>query len=198
MSPDRIEVIAPGIDLDIWRPALKKGTGPLQILFVGGDFYRKGGDLLIKACEQLPQGMVELHLVTRSSIPQKDWIIVYNNMTPNSPELIRVYQECDIFVLPTNAEAFGIAAAEAAAAGLPVIATAVGGLTDIIDHGKTGFLIQPGDLMALTKHIQELAADPVLRQRYSQAARSKAEQSFNAKMNANRVIGIIREITKNS
>ncbi|MBE0699130.1 MAG: glycosyltransferase, partial [Anaerolineaceae bacterium] len=74
VSPDRIEVIAPGIDLDIWRPAPKKGTGPLRILFVGGDFYRKGGDLLIKACEQLPQGMVELHLVTRSSIPQKDWI----------------------------------------------------------------------------------------------------------------------------
>jgi glycosyltransferase involved in cell wall biosynthesis len=193
VAPDRIEVIPPGIDLDLWQPGTKKHTGPLHILFVGGDFYRKGGDLLLKACEQLPKGLVELHLVTRSSIIQNEWIFVYNNITPNSPELIRLYQDSDVFVLPTNAEAFGIAAAEATAAGLPVIATAVGGLTDIINHGENGYLIQTGDIKGLVKYIQQLATDTSLRQVLCQAARCKAEDRFDAKKNAKRVIEIIKE-----
>lgn len=71
ISPERVEVISPGIDLSTWRPGTKQSSGLLRVLFVGGDFERKGGNLLLKACEKLPAGLVELHLVTRSTIPQE-------------------------------------------------------------------------------------------------------------------------------
>ncbi len=194
VSPDLIEVIPPGIDLDVWRPAEKHNSGPIRILFVGGDFYRKGGDLLLNAFKQLPAGDVELHLVTRSAIPDSGGTIIYSHMLPNSPELVRLYQECDIFVLPTHAEAFGIAAAEAAAAGLPVIATAVGGLTDVVLHGETGYLIPPGSTIELTARLAALMEDSTLRRQMGQAARIRAESQFNAKNNASRVIEILQEI----
>lgn len=194
VSPERIEVIAPGIDLSTWHPGRKQDSNVLRILFVGGDFYRKGGDLLLKACEKLPPGLVELHLVTRSTIPPKDTIIVYNEMTPNSSELIRLYQNCDIFVLPTLADAFGIAAVEAMAAGLPVIATNVGGLTDIVAHGETGYLIAPGSERDLVEHIYNLAGDVKLRDKLGKAARSRAELYFDMNKNFNRVVEIMCEI----
>ncbi|MCA9922314.1 MAG: glycosyltransferase family 4 protein, partial [Anaerolineales bacterium] len=140
VSPDRVEVIPPGVDIAIWQPKLRgdENGRSVKILFVGGDFYRKGGHVLLQAFRALPPGTAELHLVTRTSIAEEEWVHVYPNLRPNDPELVALYQSCDVFALPTEAEAFGIAAVEAGAVGLPVITTAVGGLTDIVVNGETG------------------------------------------------------------
>jgi glycosyltransferase involved in cell wall biosynthesis len=66
----------------------------------------------------------------------------------------------DAFVLPSRSEAFPNAAMEAMAAGLPVVASAVGGLLDLIDHGRTGLLVPVDDAGALAAAIDQLAADP--------------------------------------
>ena len=122
----------------------------------------------------------------------------YGNMQPNSPELIALCQSCDAFVLPTRAEAFGIAAVEATALGLPVIGTAVGGLPDIVAEGETGYVIPPGDVDALAAHLRRLAEDSALRQRMGRAARQRAEERFDARKNAARVIGVLEEVVKGS
>jgi len=193
-APEKIEVNPPGVDIDVWKPAPKKDTGRLRVLFVGGDFYRKGGDVLLEACRGLPEGLVELVLVTRSAIPASQQITVHNNMTPNSNELIRLYQSCDVFVLPSKAEAFGIAAIEACAAGLPVLASPVGGLTDIVEDGVNGRLIpmdQPG---ILRDCLAELAGDPALRRQMGEASRLKAVSKFNAKKNVSRMVDILYDL----
>ena len=188
VNPARIEVIPPGVDLAAWRPDRSRSDEPMRILFVGGDFERKGGPLVVRAFKALPQGMAELHLVTRSQLPQTPGVTVYNNLVPNSPELIALYQNCGVFVLPTEAEAFGIAAVEACAAGLPVVATLTGGLVDIVTDDETGYFISAGDEAALIDRLQLLLKSPQLRYRLSAAARARAETRFDARKNAQRLV----------
>lgn len=193
IAPERIKVVAPGVDLEKWHAKNDFVAGPLKILFVGGDFYRKGGDVLMDAFRQLPPGCAELHMVTRTPLAPEVNVHVYNNLQPNSPELIKLYQNADVFVLPTKAEAFGIAAAEASAAGLPIVATAVGGVTDIVVTNETGFLVAPDDAAALACCLQQLAENPDLRRQLGQGARHRAEQFFDARRNAARILELLQE-----
>jgi glycosyltransferase involved in cell wall biosynthesis len=190
-DPAQIEVIPPGVDTEVWRPGGGHARGSLRVLFVGGDLVRKGGDFLLEACALLPEGTLELILVTRSPAPDRKGITTYHHMSPNTPELIGLYQTCDVFVLPTRAEAFGIAAVEASSVGLPVIATGVGGLTDIVIDNETGFLISLVNPRELADRLQILAENPDLRRRFGQAARARVEACFDARKNSARVIEIL-------
>lgn len=199
VDPERITVLPPGVDLERWSPAHGQHTGPLRILFVGGDLERKGGDKLLAAFRALPPGTAELILVTRSQVPHEAGVQVYNDLKPNSPELIELYRTADVFVLPTAGEAFGIAAVEAGAAGLPALVTGVGGLTDIVVDGETGFLIPAGDQAALVERLKLLAADPARRERMGRAARQRAEQHFSTRRNARRLVGcLLAAVERNS
>lgn len=197
VAEEKITVIPPGVDLGIWQYHQRDHKNrPMRILFIGGDFYRKGGDVLLEAFLSLPEGMAELILVTKSSIAPLKNVHIFNNMTPNSPELTTLSQSCDIFVLPTNAEAFGIAAVEASAMGLPVIGTAVGGLVDIIEDNETGFVIKPGDVQTLTQHLSNLAQNPDLRRQLGDKARKRTEQLFDAQKNVASISQILQEAVK--
>ncbi len=197
VRPDRIEVIPPGVDTSLWQP----GSAPEhasrerpRILFVGGDFWRKGGDRLLDVFRQLPTDTAELHLVTRSAVQSEPGVRVYRDLQANSPELVQLFRTSDLFVLPTQAEAFGLVSIEAAATGLPVIGTRVGGQPDIVSEGETGFLIEPNDNHALGQRLSQLLLDADLRRRMGQAARRRAERCFDAKTNAHRVYKLIEEV----
>ncbi len=196
VDPAKIDVLPPGVDVSAWRPAQRERQGPVQILFVGGDFKRKGGPTLLRAFEALEADSAQLHIVTRSQLAERPNVFVYNHMTPNSADLIALYQRCDVFVLASEAEAFGIAAVEATAVGLPVIASRGCALGEIVVDGETGFLIESGDESALVSRLRTLAANPSLRLRLGGAARERAEQHFDAKRNAARVVDRLLEIGK--
>ena len=90
---ERIQVIPPGVDLEIWRPSYRPiGNKPIRILFVGGDFYRKGGQALLNVYRSLPPGLAELILVTRTSLLPGKGIKIFNDVQPNSEQLISIYQ----------------------------------------------------------------------------------------------------------
>jgi len=196
VEPGKIEVIPPGVDTTTWTPINKKHTGALRILFVGGDLDRKGGNVLLQAFRSLAPGSAELILVTKSHVPEEQGVCVYNNLQPNSATLRQLFQTSDVFVLPTIAEAFGIAAIEAGAAGLAAIVTAVGGLTDIVIDGENGFLIQPGDVQSLSERLRLLAGDAALRERMGNAARQRAEIYFDARLNAERIVSRLLEVAR--
>jgi glycosyltransferase involved in cell wall biosynthesis len=183
-----------GVDLDWWRPAWHSTNQPVRILFVGGDFVRKGGNVLLEAYRTLPKGSAELVVVTRSMVQPEEGISVYGNIQPNSNELRKLYQNSDIFVLPSNAEAFGISAVEASAMGLPVIAAATGGLADIVADQETGFLIPTGDVRALASRLRILVENVELRREMGMAAALRAQAKFDAKKNAARLVDIMVEI----
>lgn len=106
-------------------------------------------------------------------------------------ENIDIYlQAGDVLVLTSSEESFGLVLLEAAAFSLPVIATDSGGPRDIVDHGKTGFIVPPTDDVAIAKHLAMLATDRVLRERMGQAARQRVLNEFNAQ----RYVRTIQEI----
>lgn len=191
VPPDRTAVIAPGVDLERWSPGPERADDSVRLLFVGGDLRRKGGDVLLDVVESLPDG-VELTLVTKAAVTPTERVRVVNDLQPNDDRLIELFRSSDVFVLPTTAETFGIAAVEASAAGLPVVATRIGGLTDIVHDGVSGRLLEPGDAAGLAHVLGELVADADARRRYGAAARRRAERLFDAETNANALVDLAR------
>jgi glycosyltransferase involved in cell wall biosynthesis len=193
--PDRrIQVIPPGVGLTAWgkpRPR-PEGRRP-RILFVGGDFERKGGALLADWFERQGRGLCELDIVTHANVEPQDGMRVYRAISPNSEEARNLFHDADVFVLPSLGECFGIAAVEAMAAGAPVVMSRVGGAEDIVDHGVNGLLVPAGDVVELGQALNHLVLNRQLRLRLGEEARKKAEHSFDAVRNAERLIECIHQ-----
>ncbi len=194
----RVTVIAPGVDVERWArpdaPAVAAGQ-PVRVLFVGGDLRRKGGDLLIDAVRalNLESGLpsIELHLVTGADVSEEPGVVVHRGLTSNSPELIAQYHAADIFCLPTLGDCLPMVLAEAAAAGLPLISTDVGAISEIVRPGSTGALVPPSDRDALRDALRQLVADGEMRRRLGAGARALAEADHDARANARRIAALL-------
>lgn len=194
VADERIEVLPIGVDTTLWQPDYSKANeGPFRILFVGRDFYPKGGQVLVDAFQQLPPGTAELNVVTRTPLELGENIRVFNNLHPNTPELRSLFQQCDVFVLPTQSEAFGIVAVEASASGAPVLASDLGALPEIIKEGETGFLFPVNDGNVLLSQLQFLIADRERCRQMGRAARKHVETFYDGRKNAHRIIEILCE-----
>lgn len=195
---NKIVVNPPGVDLEYWQPLPKAAPSsekPLQVLFVGGDFRRKGGFLLLDWYKTQSPEKVELHIVTKEPIEGGPGIHIYKDMKPNTPELLSLYQHSDLFVLPSLGECFGIANVEAMATGLPVVASDVGGIADIIEPGRNGFIVPSKDVSALSQAINTVLEDETLRQKMRVQSRLLAEQRFNLQHNACTTLNHLKQIS---
>lgn len=195
VSPDRITVIPAGVDTRFWtlKPSFNRGEC-FKILFVGGDFARKGGELLLQVFRSLPAGLAELHIVTQSDISSGENIHVYRGMQPNTTKLLTLYHHSDAFILPTGADAFGFVLVEAMACGLPVITTRVGGVAEVVADGETGFLVQPGDAAALRECLLQLAENEQLVRQMGAAAHKRVELHFNAQVQSSKIVAHLCQV----
>lgn len=192
---DKITAVSPGVDQTLFRPdpARRADDGTVRLLFVGGDFARKGGDLLLRwAKETRVSAPWELHLVTRDAICETPGVIVHQNVTNNSPDLVRLYQRSDIFVLPTRADCYSLAAMEAMSCGLPVVISRLGGIPEIVSDGETGVLLPSGDHEALAAALDSLVGHAAQRQAMGAAALLRARQRFDCRINLNRVLDAMK------
>ena len=192
VQKDRIHVLPPGVDLERWRPSERREPRSRpRLLFVGGDWKRKGGDILLDVFRSAFAGRCELAVVTRDPVAPTPGVTVHR-FEANSLGLIDLYRNADLFVLPTTAECFGLAAIEAMASGLPVIMSDVGGARDIVDHGSTGWLIRPthDDLRVALERAIARPDDLVAMGR---AARHEAEQRFDVRANDRKVVDLMVE-----
>jgi N-acetyl-alpha-D-glucosaminyl L-malate synthase BshA len=95
-------------------------------------------------------------------------------------DVVSLFATADLFLLPSATESFGLAALEAMACEVPVIASRVGGLPEVIDDGETGFLRAPDDLDGMVASALRLLTDADLHQRMARAARRTAVERFSA------------------
>lgn len=127
----------------------KKFDGSCKLLFVGKEWKRKGGDIVLTAFEILRKsGMdISLSIVGSSPFDKKvpEGVEVYENLSKNDPEQFntfnRLFSEASLFVLPTQAEAYGLVFAEAAAYGVPSVTSDTGGIPSVVEQGKSGILL---------------------------------------------------------
>jgi len=193
---ERVQVIPTGLDTSYWQPGTaEREHERLRLLFVGGNFERKGGRLLLDVFRGLDlQARAELHIVTRDPVESAPGVVVHHNIDNNSLDLLRLYQASDVFVLPTMADCFSNASIEAMAVGLPVITTNMGGIPDIVEHGKTGLLVEPGDGHELAAALTQLTDSQSERESFGKAARERALRLFDARINAGRILGLVKRV----
>jgi glycosyltransferase involved in cell wall biosynthesis len=190
VDAEKLHVVHPGVDVSLFRPG--SGEARLRtrtrILFVGGDFERKGGQDLLAALDGMLDE-VEVDLVTGTS-PFVPPSVRVHHLTPQSAELRRIYAAADIFVLPSRADCFPQAVAEALAAGLPVIATDVGGVSEMVEDGRNGRLVPRGSVPHLKEALRDLVRDPERRRRMGHESRQLALRKHDAMVNNRRIVDL--------
>lgn len=194
----KVQAIYPGVNVtELTPPSNPKRDHQklFNILFIGADFERKGGPDLLKVFLEKFAETAQLNLVTKVSIDcQHPNVHIHNNIKAYTPEWLELYHQSDVFVMPTYADAFGYVFLEAMAMGLPVIATRINAIPEIVSHGETGFLIQPGDRNELACSIQSLLENPTLCREMGSKGRKIAEQKFNIQKCCQTLESIFRKI----
>jgi len=195
-DPKRVATIPFGANLgsenqaeQVFEWVNERSPSCLRLLFVGRDWNRKGGEIVIEAAKRLTkQGLrVELDLVG-GDVPHgyRDipWITTHGVLSSNHPEarktLGALFRRAHFMFLPSRAEAYGMAFAEASAFGVPVIAAATGGVPTIVHEGINGFLLPLGagaeDYAALISTVFSNHGDYV---RLARASFAEFEQRLN-------------------
>lgn len=195
---NRIREAAPGVEHALFSPgdqggarrALGLGTEPV-LLFVGRIQPLKGVDVAVHAFANQPRTDARLLIVGGASGLEGETEVarvrqiatergVLDRITFVDPQphhlLSTYYRAADVVLLPSRSESFGLVALEAAACGTPVVASAVGGLRTLVEHGKTGFLVEGRDPSVYAGYIDELLNNRLL----------NAEMALNAAERARR------------
>lgn len=109
-------------------------------------------------------------------------------------DLADLYGASDVFLLPSESESFGLAALEAMACGVPVVASEVGGIPEVVIDGETGFLAEVGDVAGMVDAVRRLLTEPALHQTLSRLARRRAEASFRLAPAVDRYEAVYRRV----
>jgi len=204
----RIEVVRYGVDVASFERVQRVRLSPPTILAVGRLLETKGFHTLVEACALLKRRGIGLSCIIIGSGPEEralhrmvrdldvaDRIVLSGALQP--AEVLKHYPLVDVFVMPScvrNNDRDGIpnVLLEAMASGLPVVATRVSGIPELVRDGETGLLVEPDDPGALAKAIERLLGDDVLAQRLSGAGRKLVETDFDIHGSARKLMSLFR------
>jgi len=195
----RVEIVAPGVEHALFGPGDQRGArtaldlpaGAPVILFVGRLQPLKGPDVAIRALHALARPDALLLIVGGASgaagdveVARAHELVAELGLTrqvrfvePQPHHILSTYyRAADVVIVPSRSESFGLVALEAAACGIPVVASAVGGLLSLVDDGETGFLVPGRDPVDFAKLIERILDEPLLAASMSTAAALRAKQ----------------------
>jgi glycosyltransferase involved in cell wall biosynthesis len=186
--PDRIRRIPNGVDPVRFAPAPEPkaarqqvGFGPETVLFLGRLDAQKGLDVAFNAWARVAARRPTARLILVGDGPARPALETQAQrlrlgesvrFLGGRPDPEALLQASQIFLLPSRSEGMSNALLEAMATGLPCVASRIGGNTDLLEHGVSGLLTPPGDVVTLAEAVGALFEDPALRERLGTAARA--------------------------
>jgi len=168
-------------------------------------FAAKGEKILLHMSNFRPlkrvEDVIKIFALVRKEIPCKllligdgpklsDALVLVNQLKLESDTIFLGQQEwvenllclADLFLLPSDTESFGLAALEALSSGVPVIGTSLGGLPEVVENGKSGFLLPLGDVEGMAKKALELLKNPDRLKQLKENARERAVKHFDSQL----------------
>ncbi|MHB8521997.1 MAG: glycosyltransferase family 4 protein [Limisphaerales bacterium] len=192
LAGEKISVLPPSIELPPRRTRSKPAGARPQILFVGGDFLRKGGPLLLECFRQRLADRCELHLVTRSDVPPERGVFVHHGLAAPTAAWRARWEEADIFVFPSTLETFGIVLVEALAFQVPVVSADVGAACELLAGGKAGWLPRQLTVDTLASCVHEVLDTPEIATVRADRGRMLIEAEYDIAKNAERLVDLLR------
>jgi len=211
--PDRVITIHNGVDVDVFDPARVQEAADIggttcqgrMVLAIVATFDRcKGHSYLFEACARLKQmGCANWICLVVGDGREREALerqvndlgltkeVVFLGYRRNVVEILK---SVDLLVIPSEQEAFPRVALEAMAMEVPVVASAVGGLSEAVEHGRTGLIVPPCDVDALAGAIKAMSEDPEYRHAMGCQGRERVTKLFNLKENVARTKQIYREV----
>lgn len=183
-----VAVIPDGVDLEAFTPKEHRSEGPARILGIGRLIPRKGFDALIRATaalEQRGRTGFEVEIVgdgpERQSLERLAETLGVGHRvrfagTVSYADLPARYAAADIYALTSHAEGMPLVVLEAMATGLPIVATDVQGMQELVEDGSNGYRFAVGDHEALAQRLEELIANPASRAAFGVASRQRVER----------------------
>jgi colanic acid/amylovoran biosynthesis glycosyltransferase len=209
---DKLAVIHCGIDGSVFRPTERPATNRLNVICVGTLHEVKGQRYLIEAAAELVRRGVDVGLRFVGDGPDRPALesrsvelglaerVDFLGLRKRA-EVVELLANADLLVAPSVPTAGGkreglpVVLIEAMAAGVPVVASHLSGIPELVENDVTGLTVPPGDASALADAIERLAADPILRDRLAYAGRARVEAEFDLDRNARRLIGLFEGAT---
>ncbi len=187
--------------------------GKFKILFVGRHIERKGIRYLIEAAKYLPRDQFEIRIVGVGDLTEELKKLASESATPNSAEIIftgklspealaNEYRTANVFTLPAivdskgDTEGLGVVLIEAMELGLPIVASNVGGIPDVVVNGVSGILVPEKDPQALASAYKRLAAEPELVKQLLAGSRKRIAECFTWDGIIERQIAVYNKLAK--
>jgi N-acetyl-alpha-D-glucosaminyl L-malate synthase BshA len=181
-----IDVIPNFVDPERFRPTLARAPGPFRIVHVSNfrpvkrpldaikafAILRRSGDARLKMVGTGPE------LKAARALARKLGVHAHVEFAGEERRIERVLADSDLLLSTSEFEGFGLAPLEAMAAGLPVVATRAGGITEVVVEGRTGRLAEVGDVEGLAARLRRLIDHPLIARRFGEAGRRRAIREF--------------------
>lgn len=212
---EKIEIIPNGIDLtkyntsvDRWAVRGRYGVSPHEklVLCVGRLVPQKGIEYLIQAIPMISQcrpetkfiivgdGWLRDHLEGLTQSTGYQWKTIFTGFIPDS-EVIALMTSADALVVPSIYEPFGIVALEGMAAGVPVVASQIGGLAEVIEHDRTGIFAHSRNPSSIAWGVDHVLSDPDHSKWLAQNAKEMVQKTYSWEGIATKTIKVYEEVT---
>lgn len=198
-----LELIANGIDRENFRTTPKRTAEHLTVGLVGRMVPEKGVQQFLEAAREslahFPQTRFVLAgdgpaMSAMQAMAQDLGIAPHTNFLGQVSDMAAVYSTLDVLVLPSLNEGLPMCILEAMAAGVPVIATRVGDIPQLVEHERTGLLVNPGDVSELSACVRRLLGDHDLRIRLAESGRRRVEANYSAESMGRRYLNLYEQL----